>query len=470
MAPQKKEQEKASATEYRYNVPRHTGTVQNLLRRTLEMYGPKVLEYVDRSEYIKKFLNMKRGKGTDTSGTYKSRLRSFGNFIFRKYRKAGLDAVIDQIKEGKRDPYEVLSEFSIFLQYEIDEEYRVKGNTVNERVSTAMRFLRFCKCPVNREDFKDNVSIPGKTQSEKEAIDHQDVAEFIAHAPSLRLQTAVNFLGATGPRPIEACAVRLRELELDAPVPKVLAGIVKEAEIPHITFRAEYAKTKISRRRPLAKELANRLKIWLAKKYEPHRTTVTENGKPVTKMVHPKPELDDLIFPVWRPDGANPEPQYLYDTIRREFTDLLDILGKNKREDGGKRHEITLHSFRRFVKSEIGDNVSSDYSEYFIGHKASTYYRRKEAERIAAFRRAEPYITFLDPSAQQGYGKDVEAKLTEQKDQYEKMFAELKAEIAELRSASRRSHENIEIVDKTETDAPVIAVGPGRRRKQQAAK
>src|SRR5919197_4748003 len=164
--------------------------------------------------------------------------------------------------------------------------------------------MRFCKCPVNREDFKDNVSIPDKTQCEKEAIDHKEVSEF-AHAQSLRLQTAINFLGATGPRPIEACAVRLRELELNQPIPKVIQGIVKEAEIPYITFRAGYAKTKVSRRRPLTKEIANRLKIWLSPKYAPRRTNVIEDGKPVTIKFYPEPQLDDLILAVWRPDGSS---------------------------------------------------------------------------------------------------------------------------------------------------------------------
>src|ERR671931_2789795 len=118
--------------------------------------------------------------------------------------------------------------------------------------------MRFCKCPVNREDFKDNVSIPDKTQCEKEAIDHKEVSEF-AHAQSLRLLTAVNFLGATGPRPIEACAVRLREIELDEPIPAVVAKVVKQSDKPYITFRAEFAKTKKSRRRRLTKESANRI-------------------------------------------------------------------------------------------------------------------------------------------------------------------------------------------------------------------
>lgn len=462
MTPRKNEPENDS--EYRYNIPKKSGNVSVLLKRTMEMYGDGVLEFCDVSQYMSAFLQKKKAKGKGTHDSYKSRLRSFAKFIVEKYPGISLDAFIDEIKAGKRDPYDVLGAFSYHLQFEIDERFRVDNNTVNKRVNTAKLFLRSCKCPVTTEDFKDNVDVPAKSQSDKAPIDQKDAAEFIAHAQSLRLQTAVNFMGATGPRPIEACAVRLRDLELDEPVPAVVAKVVKKAETPHITFRAEFAKTRRSRRRRLTREAANRVRIWLSEKYKPHRTTIIENGEPVTKKVYPVAQLDDLIFAVWRPDGENPKPQYLYATIGREFRDLLAALGKGQMEANGRRHEVTLHSFRRLVKSQIADNVSSDFSEWFIGHSGSTYYRRKPAEQEAAFERAEPYITYLDPTAQQGFGKDVEAKIKEKEEYWTRKFSELEAKYDALSKASVRAAENREQVDKLPTDTPVIAAGPGRKR------
>ena len=53
-------------------------------------------------------------------------------------------------------------------------------------------------------------------------------------------------------------------------------------------------------------------------------------------------------------------------------------MGKGEREDNKERQrQITFHSFRRFVKSTISDLGYSDYSEWFIGHSGSTYYRKK---------------------------------------------------------------------------------------------
>ena len=46
------------------------------------------------------------------------------------------------------------------------------------------------------------------------------------------------------------------------------------------------------------------------------------------------------------------------------------------------RSEITLHSFRRYVKTTISDLGYSDFSEWFIGHSGSTYWRKKIMRRL----------------------------------------------------------------------------------------
>jgi hypothetical protein len=75
----------------------------------------------------------------------------------------------------------------------------------------------------------------------------------------------------------------------------------------------------------------------------------------------------------------------------------IDRMGKGEREDGNEgRRQITLHSFRRFVKTTISDLGYSDFSEYFIGHSGSSYWQKKDSEKAQIFRKIEPYLTFLD--------------------------------------------------------------------------
>ena len=77
---------------------------------------------------------------------------------------------------------------------------------------------------------------------------------------------------------------------------------------------------------------------------------------------------------------------------------MLDRMGMGNREDGSKnrRRQITLHSFRRFVKTTISDLGYSDFSEWFIGHSGSTYWTKKDLEKTEIFRKVEPYLTFLN--------------------------------------------------------------------------
>ena len=92
-------------------------------------------------------------------------------------------------------------------------------------------------------------------------------------------------------------------------------------------------------------------------------------------------------------------------------------MNKDSREDGNeRRRQITLHSFRRFVKSTISDLGYGDYSEWFIGHSGSTYWRKKDSEKAELFRKIEPYLTFLNIHHLERQGADIQSKVKELED------------------------------------------------------
>jgi hypothetical protein len=92
-------------------------------------------------------------------------------------------------------------------------------------------------------------------------------------------------------------------------------------------------------------------------------------------------------------------------------------MNKGNREDGNeRRRQITLHSFRRFVKSTISDLCYGDYSEWFIGHSGSTYWRKKDSEKAELFRKIEPYLTFLNIHQLERQGADIQSKVEELED------------------------------------------------------
>jgi len=80
------------------------------------------------------------------------------------------------------------------------------------------------------------------------------------------------------------------------------------------------------------------------------------------------------------------------------------------------RRQITLHSFRQFVKSTISDLGYSDFSEYFIGHSGSIYWRKKNFGKAEIFRKVEPYLTFLNIYQLERQGADIQSKVQELED------------------------------------------------------
>ena len=120
------------------------------------------------------------------------------------------------------------------------------------------------------------------------------------------------------------------------------------------------------------------------------------------------------------------------------FKSLLAIVGLNERKEGGKqrRRKITLHSFRRFTKSVISDQVSQDFSEWFLGHYKTPYYTKKEPERREIYAtKCMKYLTFLDYTMLETRGKSIEANLREKDREIAGLREKYDGDIALLKEA-----------------------------------
>ena len=58
----------------------------------------------------------------------------------------------------------------------------------------------------------------------------------------------------------------------------------------------------------------------------------------------------------------------------------------------------------------------SDFSEWFIGHNGSTYWRKKESEKAELFKKIESYLTFLNVHILERQGADIQTKVEELED------------------------------------------------------
>jgi integrase len=224
------------------------------------------------------------------------------------------------------------------------------------------------------------------------------------------------FLAATGCRAREACSIRLMDLELDK---------------HRVKIRGEFTKTKQDRYVFLTVELAEQLRSWLDYKYRTRRRYLHNSHK--NYYFTPEKKDTNLVFASsFDGDSSNAKDEdvdHLYVTLLLMFQKTIDQLKIGYEDTSRRRRKITLHSFRRFVKSTISDMGYSDYSEWFIGHAGSTYYRKSDKEKYQLFKdKIEPYLTFLDQHGLEIRTADLQSRL----EAMEKENTELKGRFDKL--------------------------------------
>jgi integrase len=381
--------------------------------RRLKLYTPEEIKHCENSKTILKYIEAKTIQDKNTGITYKTQMQSFAQFVYRRYNKTQVDNFLEQIKAGKYDPYDILTEYAGFLRNERPpNESKLTANVIRFRVKTARKFFRFNKILVTTEDFNELVPLPRKEQPPKKGIDKTTVATYLNACKNIQLKTALHVMASNGPRPIELCAVRECDVDLDS-------------DPATITYRAEYSKMRVARTRPLTREAANQLRLWDKFKYRTRWTTVKEEetGESVRKFAAPKRNPHNLLLSMPHLNGEKSTPEGLYDYFAEAFAELVDTLdnGGGSSGDGGssnnnssrkigEHRKVTLKTFRDFVKSTISDLGYTDFSEWMIGHAGSTYYQKSEKERMDLFRKLEPYLTYLDVASLEARGADVEAK------------------------------------------------------------
>jgi len=355
---------------------------------------------------IDKYLENIATVNLKTAREYKNRLRSFSQFISEKYRFSIDELIKTMIAEShgvRVDVYDLLSEYITYLHR--------KGNlssiTLKGYVNSARNFLEYTDVEISPRKLKLKVKMPRVIRQSKEALTKEDIINILHACPNLKIKTYVLFLSATGCRATEAASIRLCDINFEA---------------SKIFIRGEFTKTKTDRHVFLTSEISNQLKVWLNYKYRLRKVShynemkslSNENNlmnKTFTEIRTPVQNSEDLIF---SSSYHNASIDGLYITLVTAFEKTLDRMGgiyatyENSKK---RRRKITLHSFRCYVKSTISDLGYGDYSEWFIGHIGSTYYRKNDKEKAELFEKIEPSLTFLDFPSIERKGADFQSKI-----------------------------------------------------------
>ena len=359
---------------------------------------------IQSSESLKKFIQSVTIRNKRTAVQYNFRLSFFERFLKEKY-KINLDVLLQKIKLTEYNLYDVLNDYCLFLQ----NNYNIGTLAFRDKIITVKTFLEYNDIEISPRKFKLKVRFPKTVLRYKEAIDKEDIIKILNGCSDLRLKTYLMLLASTGLRATEALSIRLKDLDT--------TDSNNNTSPAKLIIRGQYTKTKVDRYVFLTREAVEQLKIWLDFKYRKRRICHIdkETGKSISEYRTPEKKQNELIFSINRTD--TPKPEILYNNLAAIFAKTLDRTGMGSREDGNEtRREITLHSFRRYVKTTISDLGYADYSEWFIGHSGSTYWRKKDNEKAEIYKKIEPYLTFLNIQQLNRQGADLETKIEELQD------------------------------------------------------
>jgi hypothetical protein len=174
------------------------------------------------------------------------------------------------------------------------------------------------------------------------------------------------------------------------------------------------------------------LKEWIDWKYRKRRP---KSETPIQNTAH-------LVFTIRT--SIPVEVDGLYDKLRQEFIRILSVVGFDQRKEGMQRRKITLHSFRRFVKTVISDQVNQDYSEWFLGHSKSPYYTKKELARREIYStKCMKYLTFLDYTTLEATGKNIETRLQEKDSEMHAMKTKYEQDMKAMREEMNQQFSQI---------------------------
>jgi integrase len=345
------------------------------------------------SQYVKSVSMNNRKTGIQ----YASRLRNFGTYFSQKNNFTIDEFLIS--KKFKIDVYELLSSYGFYLtsEYVSPDGFKLSNITIKNILNTIRNFLEYHDIEINPRKYRLKVRQPKVIRQHKEALTKEDIAKILQACVTPKLRIFVHFLAVTGCRASEACAVRLMDFDL------------KNSKV---FIRGAYTKTRSDRYVFLTSEFIDQLLEYLKYKYR-KRVRYYEPGKEPTVII-PQQKDTDLLFAsyFYNAQNENQVIDYIYNNLVLQFEKTLDLLKIPFENNSTKRRrKITFHSFRRFVKSVISDLGYSDFSEWYIGHLGSTYYRRSDKDKFELFKKIEPYLTFLDQRLLEAKQQDLTSKI-----------------------------------------------------------
>jgi integrase len=281
----------------------------------------RIHRYIEKLPRFQEFITAKERGSIYGNIGYKTSLVYLQQFVITNDSTLNIDTIIDSINTGTIDVYRFLDKFVTFLQTK-----KLSKASIKQYVNYVKSYLQYHNIDIVPQKFKRRVMLPKVPQEDAQPIDENDIRTILNQCHNRRLKTYLLVLASGGLRSIEACAIRVCDVNFNSSPVQV-----------HI--RAEYTKTKRSRDIFISDEAAAWLKEWIE-----YRFGVTLNKKEKID----RRTSGSLVFQVFDIDNYSTTPQSIYKKLVQQFHKVLVAVDFDERKDGMPQNRtITLRSFRR---------------------------------------------------------------------------------------------------------------------------
>jgi integrase len=358
---------------------------QNLLLDDIDNRLPKVKTFLD-------IININSAK---SKKSYRIGLGHAQTFLNSKGET--LETIIKPLLQEKMDRYELVQEFINYLAaYRTEEGKKIQPTSIHAYLSGFKSYLAYNRIYYVTQEYKARVREPKVyvLDRESEAIDGTDIRNILLNTSNRRLKAFLLILASGGTRSMETLKIRWKDIEFNSPT--------------KINLHAENTKTATGRYCFISDEATRYLNDWKEYKYRPR----------AKKQDNIEYSDDALVFTVY--DDIEPNLDGVYKVLSREFIEVLKTAKMNNRKSGVKTRQITFHQFRAFVYSTLSDR-DEPFANWMLGHKNSTYWRKKPELKKQKYLECVKYLTYIDDDLIKKMNNDFQGNLDEKEQEIQNL-------------------------------------------------
>jgi len=306
-----------------------------------------------------------------TVNSYRSGLNQFLRFVDESY-DCSINEIISKIKLDVLDAYQVLKEFTIFL-----DKQGKRPATIKLWLTVVKGYFRHNSIKIYSEDFRQFVKIPKDVITREEPLTKEIITRLLRNVPA-KLQTIILVAIASGMRIGEIVQIKISDIDFSTKPTK-------------IRIRAKTTKTRESRETFLTGEATIALKDYLRRYYGWKVEQTNENLQ------------DQIIFGRTKIKKQNSELKHSPVIVTENVlitslkTHIKKIPELSRLSENG-RMVIHFHAFRKFFYTALSNITGSNYAHALMGHHdyLDTYYNLPEEQKQELYFKAEPFLTISD--------------------------------------------------------------------------